>query len=339
MMKKIVTLFFVTVLLACNNKAQNEIPKTNLIHNVGEALGTSYTIQYESTKDFHEEIKDIYRRVNQSMSTYLPDSDISKINHHNAEIIVDSLFVEVFQASLKVWEDSGGFFDPTVGPLINAYGFGPEKKLNEIDDAKIDSLLTFVGLEKVSLTVDGKIVKQDPRIYLDFNAIAKGYTVDLVGRLLESKRVKNYLVEIGGELLSKGVNPDKNTEWVVAIDNPEQLENRIILKTLKLKDIAMATSGNYRKFYIDSVSGEKFVHSINPKTGKAQKNNILSVSVLAKTCMYADAYATAFMVMDFEASKALLSKENLEAYIVYLDSEGEMQEYATEGFLRNSIEY
>src|SRR5690606_36229306 len=195
---------------------KDDSPKNELMYNEGEALGTTYSILYESKEDFHEEIRGIYLHVNQSMSTYLPDSDISKINHDNADIVVDNLFEEVFQAAVKVWEASGGYFDPTVGPLVNAYGFGPEKKLNEIDDAKIDSMLVFVGLEKLELTPERKIVKQDPRIYIDFNAIAKGYTVDLIGRMLDEKGVKNYLIEVGGELLSKGINPDKNTEWAVA---------------------------------------------------------------------------------------------------------------------------
>src|SRR5690606_16482368 len=154
-------------------------------------------------------------------------------------------------------------------------GFGPEKKIKEVDARTIDSLLSFVGLDKVQLTPQGRVLKQDPRIFIDFNAIAKGYTVDLIGRMLEEKGVKNYLIELGGELLSKGINTDGKKEWTVAVDNPTQTEERLLIKTLKMRDKAMATSGNYRKFYTDSVTGEKYVHSINPKTGKPQKNNIL----------------------------------------------------------------
>lgn len=334
MKKSRILLFLLITAAACNNKPGED----NLIHNAGEALGTTYSIMYESKRDFHEDITEIYEQVNRSMSTYRSGSDISRINRGEEDVVVDSLFIEVFQASQEVWKATNGYFDPTIGPVINALGFGPEKKLKEIDNAVIDSLLVFVGLEKVQLTAEKKVLKQDPRIFIDFNAIAKGYTVDLIGRMLESKGVENYLIELGGELKAKGINTAKKKEWTVAVDNPTKADERALIKTLRLKDKAMATSGNYRKFHLDTITGEKYVHSINPKTGKSQKNNILSVSVMAETCMYADAYATAFMVMDFEASKQLLSKGGLDVYIIYLDNDGNLQEYLTEGFLRMVVE-
>jgi len=327
-MKKIISLLLLVITFSCQKKTE----ESQLVQNVGEALGTTYSIQYQSEEDYHEQINEIFEKVNQSMSTYIPNSDISRFNLKNEEIVVDDYFKEVFLASQKVWLKTDSLFDPTVGPLVNVYGFGPGKKLKQIDSLKIDSILTFVGLDKVKINEEGKLIKQDTRVYIDFNAIAKGYTIDLIGRMLEKNEVKNYLIEIGGELLAKGINVDSKNDWIVAVDDPTQTEERTLIRTLKLKDKAMATSGNYRKFYIDSLTGEKVVHSINPKTGKTQKTNVLSVSVIAENCMMADAYATAFMILDMETSILLSEKENLDAYYIYLDDEGIIKEYFTEGF-------
>lgn len=313
-------------------------PKAQLIKNYGDALGTTYSIQYEHHQDLQDEIQLIFKAVNQSMSTYLPESDISKINRGDTSVVVDSLFVEVYQASQEIWEQTDGLFDPTVGPLVNAYGFGPGKKINHITDEQIDSLMEFVGWDKVRLTLQNTIEKADPRVFIDFNAIAKGYTIDLIGRLFEQKQIPNYLIELGGELLAKGENPEKKESWKVGIDNPQVTEGREIYKIVALKDLAMASSGNYRKYFVDSITDEKYVHSINPKTGRPQKSNVLSVSVFAETCMKADAYATACMVMDFETSKAVLKQQNLEAFIIYLDDNQQIKEFATQGFLEMEVE-
>src|SRR5690606_28090319 len=203
-MKKIISLLLLVITFSCQKKTE----ESQLVQNVGEALGTTYSIQYQSEEDYHEQINEIFEKVNQSMSTYIPNSDISRFNLKNEEIVVDDYFKEVFLASQKVWLKTDSLFDPTVGPLVNAYGFGPGKKLKQIDSLKIDSILTFVGLDKVKINEEGKLIKQDTRVYIDFNAIAKGYTIDLIGRMLEKNEVKNYLIEIGGELLAKGINVD-----------------------------------------------------------------------------------------------------------------------------------
>lgn len=330
-MKKVTVLFLVFVLISC----KDETTKSGLIQNFGEALGTTFNIQYESSEDFMAEFEDVFKRVNQSMSTYQKSSDISKINQGDTSVIVDTLFVNVLKTSQQIWKETNGIFDPTVGPLVNAYGFGPNKQLGSIDSTKIDSIRSFVGLDKISLTSENKIVKVDPRIFIDFNALAKGYTLDLLGDVLNKKGVKNYLIELGGELLAKGKNTDKNKNWTVAIDNPTQNENeRTFIRFLELRDNrAMATSGNYRKFSEDSLTGQKFVHSINPLTGWPKVSNVLSASVLASTCMVADAYATVFMVMDLEESIAFLSQHTeLDAFIIYTDDSGTLQEWMTEGF-------
>lgn len=308
------------------------------MHHVGEALGTTYSIRYESDKNFQNEIDDIIRRVNLSMSTYQPDSDISRLNAGEENMVVDSLFIEVFDTSKEIWKATNGYFDPTVGPLVNAYGFGPSNQIDTINPQVIDSLRVFVGLDKITVYKDGTVIKNDPRVFIDFNAIAKGYTVDLIGRMLDQKEIKNYLIEIGGELLSKGTNQEKKSDWVVAIDHPLQKESREIIKTIYLKNMGMATSGNYRKTYTDSQTGEVYHHTINPKTGRPQVNNILSATVLAETAMLADAYATALLVMDFESSKNFLKTTPMEVYMIYVDDDKNIQEYMTDGFKNRIVE-
>ncbi|MEG9329091.1 FAD:protein FMN transferase [Salinimicrobium catena] len=302
----------------------------------GEALGTTYNITYYSEKEIALEkaLDSIFERVNQSMSTYREGSDISRLNSGDSLVKVDTLFRNVFRLSEKVYNESNGYFDPTVGNLVNFYGFGPERGEQEVDTAKVDSLMQFVGLDKISLTEEGRVESSASAVYLDFNAIAKGYTIDLIGHYLDSRKVENYLVELGGELLAKGKNLEKAAAWTVGIDDPEQLEEqRTLTAAVKLKDRAMATSGNYRKNRIDPATGKMYVHTINPLTGYAEKSDVLSASVLAENCALADAYATAFMAMGLERSKEMLSKlETVDAYLIYAKEDGSMGKYATAGF-------
>ncbi len=327
-MKKYVVLLFILV----SGCAQQ--PEWVRNQNVGNALGTTYSIIYLSDRemDVQQEIDSVFRVVNQSMSTYIPDSDISKINSGDSTIVVDDMFREVFSLSKVVYEASNGYFDPTVGVLVNAWGFGPGKQIT-LDSTKIDSLLQYVGFDKVRLTAGGKIVKRRPEIFFDFNAIAKGYAIDRLGKLLEGKNMENYLVEVGGEVLAKGENLISKKPWTVGIDDPQVENGRQLKQIITLKDGALASSGNYRKFRVDPDTGEKYVHTINPKTGYTQNSKVLATSVIAKDCATADAYATAFMAMDLEDSKAVLSKiEVLEAYIIYLDETGVTREFMTPGF-------
>jgi len=333
--KKLLLFFLVLTVLSCKQEKTDSI----LIQNTGEALGTTYSIQYESSVNLEEDLIEVFNIVNQSMSTYIATSDISRINQGDTSVVVDVHFVNVFEASKEIWKKSNGYFDPTVGPLVNAYGFGPNGKMKGIDSTEIDSIRLFVGLEKVALTSTNHIIKEDIRTFIDFNAIAKGYTIDLLGKVLEENNIENYLIELGGELLAKGRNNQSDNSWIVAVDDPTQLEERTLIKTLRLENRGMATSGNYRKTRIDPQTGAKYVHSINPKTGWPKKSNILSVSVLAETCMKADGYATAFMVMDLDETKTILQKEiSLDAYIIYVDEEGILQEYLTDGFAKVIVE-
>ena len=300
----------------------------------GGALGTSYSITYltERELDIQSEIDSVFEVINHSMSTYIPDSDISKINNGDATVRVDQMFREVFELSQEVHDNTNGYFDPTVGALVNAWGFGPGD-IVKMDSSKVDSILQFVGLDKVRLNSDGTIAKKDPRIFMDFNAIAKGYAIDRLAILLDQKDIGNYLIEVGGEIISKGENKIKNKSWIVGIDDPQIEEGRRLKLTLQLADKAMASSGNYRKFRVDSITGQKYVHTIDPKTGYTRDSQILAVSVIANSCAKADAYATAMMAMELPESKKVLNQqEELDAYIIYLEKDGEVAEFMTPGF-------
>ncbi len=300
----------------------------------GPALGTGYSIIYLTKEplDLQKDIDSVFSVVNRSMSTYIPDSDISKINQGDSTVVVDEMFREVFLLSKDVYRETDGYFDPTVGILVDAWGFGPGEQV-ELDSSKVDSLLRFVGFNKVEINSDNHIIKAHPQIRFDFNAVAKGYAIDRLGHMLDGYDIDNYLVEVGGELLARGENKQKNKRWVVGIDDPEVIEGRRLKRTIFLKNRAMASSGNYRKFRIDSVTGEKYVHTIDPKTGYTKNSKVLSTSVIDETCARADAFATAFMAMDLSDSKKLIQKEaDLEVYIIYLDENNEAQEFMTPGF-------
>ncbi len=300
----------------------------------GGALGTSYAIKLftRDTTNLQPAIDSVYGAVNHSLSTYIPDSDISRINRGEDSIVVDAMFREVFKTSGDIHARTNGYFDPTVGILVDAWGFGPGSAL-EMDSARVDSLLRYVGFEKVHLDADGRIVREIPGLRLDFNAIAKGYAIDRLALMLEEKGIRDYLVEVGGEIRASGKNLAKDSPWVVGIDDPQATAGRSIKKIIRFSDRSMASSGNYRKFRVDSITGEKFVHTIDPHTGYTRNSNILATSVLAGTCMEADAYATAFMAMDLEDSQKLLAESpDLEGYIIYLGEGGETLEFMTPGF-------
>lgn len=299
--------------------------------NVGGALGTSYRLIYLANEelDFQKEIDSVFTVINQSMSTYVPDSDISNINAGDSTIVVDAMFKEVFELSKEIHKKTNGYFDPTVGILVNAWGFGPGKQI-ALDSTRVDSLMQFVGFDKVSLSLDKTVLKENTNIRFDFNAIAKGYAIDRLAVLMNEKGIENYLLEVGGEVVAKGENSIKQKAWKVAVTDPEAEQLKIVID---LKNRAMASSGNYRHFRIDSITGKKYVHTIDPKTGFTKNGNTIGVNILAVNCATADAYATAFMAMDINDAKRILQNQsNLDAYIIYFDERGNTQEYTTDGF-------
>ena len=277
----------------------------------------------KESSNFQTEIDHLLAEFDTSLSTYNPLSLISKINN-NKTTITDYYFREVYNKAEEVYKSSNGAFDITVAPLVNAWGFGFKNK-EEITYAKIDSILEFVGFNKVCLK-DSFIIKSDPRLMLDVNAIAQGYSVDIVAQFLEIKGVENYLVEIGGELRTKGVNK-KGHNWRVGIDKPidnNNIPGENLQAIVSLSNKSLATSGNYRKFYVRD--GVKYSHTIDPATGYPVTHSLLSTTVIASDCITADAYATAFMVMGLEKAFNLAEKlPEIEAIFIYNDDSGEYQ--------------
>lgn len=322
---------FTFLVISCQGKKEEQV---FLIQ--GEAQGSTYAVKYIDSKETitKASIDSLLLAFDLSLSTYRVDSKISKINAGDSTIVVDDFFVETFKTSKNIYQTTNGFFDPTIGVLVNAYGFGPSKEKIDLNTFKIDSLLTYVGFDKVKLNDDKTISKTHPETYFDFNAIAQGYSVDVVADFLKSKGIQNGIVEIGGEIFAFGINTLDNKNWVVGIDDPTQSpEERTLIAKIKLENLGMATSGNYRKVKVDADTGKKFVHIINPKTGLSQKGTILSATVLAPKCIDADGFATAFMIMDFEETKKLLqARKDLYVLLIYTDEKGQIQQYKTNNF-------
>ena len=285
-------------------------------------FGTTYHITYQCDSDLSQSIKAELMKVDASLSPFNKESVITAIND-NKDVRPDEMFKDVFSLAMDISKETDGAFDITVAPLVNAWGFG-FKNGSQPSRHQVDSLLRLVGYEKVSM-VDGKVKKKDPRIMLDCSAIAKGYGTDRVARLLQSRGVENYMVEIGGEVVTSGVNPER-LPWKIGVTKPtdDSLNTGHELQTiLNLTDKAMATSGNYRNFYYKG--GKKFAHTIDPKTGYPVQHSILSATVITKSCAVADAYATSFMVMGLDKAKQVLERHpELMAYFIYSDEKGDM---------------
>lgn len=285
-------------------------------------FGTTYHITYQCDSDLTQSIKAELLKVDASLSPFNKGSVITAINE-NKDVSPDEMFKEVFSLAMDISKETDGAFDITVAPLVNAWGFG-FKNGSQPSHHLVDSLLQLVGYKKVSMA-DGKVKKQDPRIMLDCSAIAKGYGTDRVARLLRNRGVQNYMVEIGGEVVTSGVNPER-LPWKIGVTKPtdDSLNTGHELQTiLNLTDKSMATSGNYRNFYYKG--GKKFAHTIDPKTGYPVQHSILSATVIAKSCAVADAYATSFMVMGLDKARQVLERHpELMAYFIYSDEKGEM---------------
>jgi len=315
----------------CNQK-KKEFGKIS-----GMAQGSTYSIVYENPVKFtpekiKETVEKILHNFDLSLSTYNDSSIISKINR-NKEVLVDTFFTEVFNKSCEISNMTDGAFDITVGPLVKAWGFGPDAHKN-FDKSKLDSLLNLVGFEKVKIK-DGRLIKANPGICLDFNAIAQGYSSDVIGRYFENLGIKDYVIEIGGEVRAKG---DKGGDyWKIGIDKP--IDNNMVPGSdlqaiIKIKDKSLSTSGNYRKFYIED--GIKYSHEIDPKTGYPARNTLLSATIIADDCATADGLATACMVMGKDKSIEFLNKyTNLEAYLVYSDNDGNFKTWITKNLRKN----
>lgn len=285
-------------------------------------FGTTYHVTYQCDFDLTQSIKAELLKVDASLSPFNKESVITAVNE-NMDVQLDDMFKEVFNLAMDISKDTDGAFDITVAPLVNAWGFGFKNGFQP-SSHQVDSLLQLIGYEKVSM-VDGKVTKQDPRIMLDCSAIAKGYGTDRVARLLRSRGIQNYMVEIGGEVVTSGVNPER-VPWKIGVTKPvdDSLNVGHELQTvLNVTNKAMATSGNYRNFYFKG--GKKFAHTVDPKTGYPVQHSLLSATVLAKSCAVADAYATSFMVMGFDKARQVLDRHpELMAYFIYSNQKGDM---------------
>jgi len=289
-------------------------------HTVDFIFGTTYTVTYQCDSDMNASIKAELMKVDHSLSPFNKSSVITAINN-NQSVTPDPMFLEVFQQAMDISRETKGAFDITVAPLVNAWGFG--FKQGEMPTPRqVDSLRAIVGYQKVSL-VNGKIRKADPRMMLDCSAIAKGYGTDVVARFLRKRGVQNFMVEVGGEIVTQGVNP-KRVPWRIGVTKPTDDSLNVsheLQTTLNVTDMAMATSGNYRNFYIKG--NKRYAHTIDPHTGFPVQHNILSATVLAKSCMVADAYATSFMVMGLQGAQEVLQRHpELMAYLIYDDGHG-----------------
>jgi thiamine biosynthesis lipoprotein len=327
-------IFSITLLFfsSCSQK-QQKASGLQKVFLEGEIQGSTYHITYLDAqgRNFHNEIKAELARFDKSLSVFDSTSVISRINKNDSTVEVDTLFKYVFRIAQEVSEKTNGAFDMTVGPLVKLWGFNNGQRITVTQDM-VDSLKPFIGYQKVRLE-GNKIIKDDPNIQLDANAIAQGFSCDIIGNLLESKGIKNYMVEIGGEIMTKGKSP-RNDAWRIGINKPIDDSTSTVNEIADiaiLENTGLATSGNYRKFYYHD--GKKYGHEIDPHTGFPITHKLLSVTVLAPNCITADAYATAFMVMGTVKSIHLLQKlPGVEAYFIYQNDIGKIKTIYTRGF-------
>ena len=310
--------------------------KSQFTHLEGQAQGTTFRIVYDGEQDFSKSIDSLFRVIDHSMSLWDSTSIISRFNKNQTETKADTHFEIVFQKSYEVSEATAGAFDITVGPLVKTWGFSYKKGLPFPTQNQVDSLRKLIGYRKVQLK-NGVLVKENPMTEIDFNAIAQGYTVDVMANLLKANGINDYLVEIGGEVRTAGHN-EKGEAWQVGIDKPTEKEgeNRPLQAIVSLSGKALATSGSYRKFVMRE--GKKYSHAIDPKTGYPITHNLFSVSVIADDCITADAFATAFLVVGLEKAKHIAQQQHLEWYGIYTAADGTLSTYITTGFFKTSTQ-
>lgn len=326
----IVQIIFISGIIISLNSCNTSVK--NLVSYNGFTQGTTFSVKFYASADSNilkQGIDSILSSINHSASVYDTNSIISKVNN-NQLMYLDNDFISIFSRSQEISKATGGCFDITVGELVRAWGFGFKNNV-ELSDNKVDSLLQYVGYQNLSIN-NNRLIKKFPETKLDFNAIAQGYTVDLVAEYLSKNTSEGFLVEIGGEVRANGVKQD-DKRWLIGIEKPSESESadRSLQEKITLLNKSISTSGNYRKFFIKD--GIKYSHTIDPKTGYPVHHSLLSVSVIANDCTTADAYATAFMVMGIDKAKDFLNNNpGLEAYFIYSDTAGTNQVYYTSGF-------
>ena len=320
-------IIFLTLLFLSPVFGQSQSVVSEMMNLSGEAQGTTYHIKYHDSQQrtFKKQIDSLLADIDKALSTYRPDSEISQFNRSMSHQFQSSHFYAVLKKSAEVFRNTNGAFDPTVMPLVEAYGFGP-KKLPKGSPVNIDSLLQYVGFQHIEFD-ETSVRKRKPNIRLDLNSIGQGYSVDIVSEFLEAQGISQYMVEIGGEVRTRGQKADGQA-WTIGVENP--LRPSQLQTTLKLTNRALTTAGNYRNRY--EVNGQLFSHIINPKTGMMEQRSILSVTVLADDAITADGYDTAFFVMGLEATRQFLfTHKNLDVYILYTDDNGQLKTFITDG--------
>ena len=310
-MKRLYLLFVIAIVFAsCLRQPQK-------INYSGITQGSYFSIIYydEEGRTFEAEIDSIFKEVDNSVSLWNENSIIRKVNR-NEDVVVNQIFKDNFEWACKASEFSDGAFDATIGPLVSAWGFHYKKEL-EMTPEMVDSIRQLVGYQKIQI-VDDKVVKANPNMTLDFNAVAQGYTTDLIGNFLETKGIYNYLVDVGGEILAHGNKPNGDL-WTIGIERPAEKydSERSVQEKLTLKDKGIVTSGNYRK-YIEK-DGVRYSHSIDPKTGYPVEQNLLSATVIADNASWADCLATICMIVGKEKASKLLEGQGVEAYFIFVE--------------------
>lgn len=326
-MKRIISLIFLILLVAGTIFI---LSRSKYQTSQGEIFGTTYHVRYNSTQNLDKEIEQELFRVDTIFSLFKENSLLSRFNRGEDKGKGNTLFAEVIKLSLEISNETEGAFDITVAPLVNAWGFGFKNK-QPLSNKQVDSLQKLVGYQHLSF--NGKELTKDiPNLQIDCGAIAKGYAVDCIAKLLSDKGCQNYMVEIGGEVVVKG-NNDKGEKWKIGIHKPTQhaLPTEEDLQTLlSLTNCGIATSGNYRNFYIKD--GKKYAHSIDPKTGYPVQHSLLSATVITQSCAKSDALATAFMVMGLDKAKAFVeTHKDIQVYFIYADEKGNYQVWMSDG--------
>lgn len=329
-MKKALFPLLLIAMVSCQPKMQKTVIQ-------GLAQGSYYAISYYDSlnRNFQHEIDSIFDAVDRSVSLWNDSSTISKVNR-NEDVELDAIFIDNFNIAQQAAELSNGYFDPTISPLVAAWGFS-YKNGDSITPQLTDSLKTLVDYRKIKIE-DGKVVKENPLMSLDFNAIAQGYTSDLIASFLSSKGIHNFLIDTGGEIMGRGSKPD-GSDWIVGIEKPAANwdSERVVQERLFLRDKGLVTSGSTRK-YVER-NGKRYSHCIDPTTGYPVEHNVLSVTVIAENSVWADALASICMVMGLEKSLEIINaREGTEAYYIFVNDKGELETFATKEFQRLILE-
>ena len=307
-------------MVSCNNAKKQQF--------MGITQGSYYSITYfdEQNRDFSRDFDSIFQEIESTLSLWDENSIIRKVNRNDTSVVLNQIFIDNFNYAMRAAEISGGYFDPTVGPLVQAWGFHFKEGM-EMTPEIVDSLKQLVGYRKIKIE-NGKVIKENPNMTLDFNAVAQGYTTDVIGDFLLSKNVNDFLVDVGGEILARGRKPNGDL-WKVGIEKPAESKDaeRIVQEIVDLDNRSIVTSGNYRK-YVER-GGKRYSHSLNPMSGYPSENSLLSATIIVENTAWADCLASICMVVGFEKAIEIIESSDcdVDAYFIYIDDNGEVKDF------------